>query len=82
MFFETAFGICIGCKLYNWIYKEKAQYCPGEICDVKAKQDIQKTSINQYIIIIAFFLFILFIYFTLNNYFKLVPTDLFKLMSK
>ncbi|MCI4442907.1 MAG: DUF4395 domain-containing protein [Lentimicrobium sp.] len=44
MFFETAFGICLGCKIYNFFNKEKAQYCPGEICDLKTKQDIQKTS--------------------------------------
>src|ERR1035437_1293630 len=25
LFFETAFGICIGCSIYNLIYKEKAQ---------------------------------------------------------
>src|SRR4051812_40193684 len=44
LFFESAFGICLGCKFYSLFYKEKAQYCPGEICDVKSKQDIQKTS--------------------------------------
>jgi len=82
MFFETAFGICIGCKLYNWMYKEKAQYCPGEICDVKSKQDIQKTALNQYIIFCSFIIFIVLIYITMNNYFKVEPTDLFKLMSK
>jgi len=36
LFFETAFGICLGCKFYSLFYKEKALYCPGEICDVKA----------------------------------------------
>ncbi|NCQ19377.1 MAG: DUF4395 domain-containing protein, partial [Ignavibacteria bacterium] len=40
LFFETAFGICIGCKFYSMFFKEKAQYCPGEVCDVKSKQDI------------------------------------------
>jgi Domain of unknown function (DUF4395) len=34
MFFETAFGICIGCKLYNLFHKEAAQLCPGGICEV------------------------------------------------
>ena len=29
LFFETAFGICLGCKFYSMFYKEKAQYCPG-----------------------------------------------------
>ncbi|MES1219080.1 MAG: DUF4395 domain-containing protein, partial [Bacteroidota bacterium] len=43
LFFESAFGICLGCKFYNLFYKEKAQHCPGEVCDPKSKQDIQKT---------------------------------------
>ena len=34
MFFETSFGICIGCKLYNALNKEKAQLCPGGVCGV------------------------------------------------
>ncbi|MBI5721357.1 MAG: DUF4395 domain-containing protein [Burkholderiales bacterium] len=32
LFFETAFGICIGCKVYNWFNKEQAQLCPGGVC--------------------------------------------------
>jgi len=35
LFFETAFGICIGCKLYNLFNKEKAQLCPGAVCEVE-----------------------------------------------
>lgn len=34
LFFETAFGICIGCKVYNVFNKEKAQLCPGGVCEV------------------------------------------------
>jgi hypothetical protein len=34
MFFETAFGICIGCKVYNWFHREQAQLCPGGVCEV------------------------------------------------
>lgn len=33
LFFETAFGICIGCKVYNRFHKEKAQLCPGGRCE-------------------------------------------------
>lgn len=54
LFFESAFGICLGCLFYGWAYKEKAQYCPGEICDVKARQDIQKTSGMQVGIVLGF----------------------------
>jgi hypothetical protein len=34
MFFETAFGICIGCKVYNLLNRQAAQLCPGGACDV------------------------------------------------
>src|SRR6185503_6455640 len=44
LFFESAFGICLGCKFYSVFYKENAQYCPGEVCDIKSKHDIQRTS--------------------------------------
>ncbi|HPV56163.1 MAG TPA: DUF4395 domain-containing protein, partial [Tenuifilaceae bacterium] len=53
LFFESVFGICLGCLLYKLIYKDKAQYCPGEVCDIKHKQDIQKTSWMQIFIVLA-----------------------------
>lgn len=34
LFFETAFGICIGCKVYNLFNKDQAQLCPGGVCEV------------------------------------------------
>src|SRR6266700_3105608 len=54
LFFESAFGICLGCKFYSLFFKEKAQYCPGEICDRKSKQAIQKTSGTQLLVVLAF----------------------------
>ena len=60
MFSESAFGICIGCKLYGFIKKDKAQYCPGEICDIKQKYDIQKISVKQWAVIFALLLLLHF----------------------
>jgi hypothetical protein len=37
MFFEAAFGICLGCKVYHLFNKEKAQLCPGGACDMPAR---------------------------------------------
>jgi len=34
LFFEAAFGICIGCKIYNAFNREKAQLCPGGVCEL------------------------------------------------
>ncbi|MFA4923956.1 MAG: DUF4395 domain-containing protein [Ignavibacteriaceae bacterium] len=77
LFFESAFGICLGCKFYSMVYKEKAQYCPGEVCDVKSKQDIQKTSWVQLLIVSGFIAYIVLTVFLFNNNFNKKPYDLF-----
>lgn len=77
LFFESAFGICLGCKFYSMFYKEKAQYCPGEVCDVKSKQEIQKTSKVQLFIVIAFIAYIFLTIFFFNGKFSEKPYALF-----
>jgi hypothetical protein len=77
LFFESAFGICLACKLYGMVYQEKAQYCPGEVCDVKSKQDIQKTSKTQLLIILAFIAYVFLTVFLFNDKFSKKPYDLF-----
>ncbi|MFZ4797980.1 MAG: DUF4395 domain-containing protein [Bacteroidia bacterium] len=81
LFFETAFGICIGCKIYNLVKKEKAQYCPGEICDLKAKQDIQKTTKTQLFIVLGLIILIIISSLIFNEKFKEMPSDLFGMMK-
>ncbi len=76
LFFETAFGICLGCKLYSIFYKEKAQHCPGEVCDIKSRQAIQKTSRAQLIIVFGFILYIFITVFLFNSSFSKEPYDL------
>ncbi len=41
LFFEAAFSICIGCKIFNLVKKEKATHCPGGVCEMKIKEPIQ-----------------------------------------
>ena len=77
LFFESAFGICLGCKFYSLFYKEKAQYCPGEVCDVRSKQSIQKISAVQLLIVLAFVAFIFLTAWFLNVEFSKQPYDLF-----
>jgi len=81
LFFESAFGICIGCVFYKLFYKEKAQYCPGEICDVKAKQDIQKVSLNQIVIVLGFIVMIILMTFFLNDVLSEKPGNLWELLN-
>ncbi|MEI8202384.1 MAG: DUF4395 domain-containing protein [Bacteroidota bacterium] len=77
LFFESVFGICLGCKFYNLFYKEKAQHCPGESCEVKTKQDIQKVTWGQILIVLGFVLFIILLVFLFNDTFSQKPFDLF-----
>ncbi len=81
LFFESVFGICLGCLFYGWFYKKKAQYCPGEICDVKAKQDIQKTSWMQLLIILFFIGFTVFMAYLFNDYFSIKPRELWEILK-
>ena len=81
LFFESAFGICLGCKFYSLFYREKAQFCPGEICDAKAKQDIQKTSVIQLLIVAGFIAYIFLTVFLFNNQFIKKPYDMFGIFS-
>jgi len=76
LFFESAFGICLGCKFYSMFYKEKAQYCPGEVCSAESKQEIQKTSIPQILIIFGFIASIYLTAVLFNDYLKVKPYDL------
>lgn len=77
LFFESAFGICLGCKLYPLFFKDKVQYCPGEVCDVKNKHDIQKTSVSQFLVLLAFIGFIVLTAYWMNDRFREMPHALF-----
>jgi len=77
LFFESAFGICLGCKFYSLFYKEKAQYCPGEVCDTKTKSDIQKTSKAQLLIIVGFTAYIVLAIFLFNDQYSKKPHNMF-----
>ncbi|MCK5028789.1 MAG: DUF4395 domain-containing protein [Bacteroidales bacterium] len=82
LFFESAFGICLGCLTYGWFYGKKAQYCPGEICDLKNKDDIQKTSFMQLLIVILFIAFIVASVFLFKDTFSEAPRDLWEILRE
>lgn len=77
LFFETAFGICLGCKFYPLFFKEKSKLCAGDVCDIKSKQDIQKTSGIQLLIVLAFVAFIFLMGWLFNDQLVKKPNDLF-----
>jgi len=81
LFFESAFGICLGCLTYGWFYKDKAQYCPGEVCEVKDMQDIQKTSKTQLLIVFGFIVYIVVSVYLFNDVFSESPSDLWEILG-
>jgi len=54
LFFETAFGICLGCMMYNAVMKDPAQLCPGGVCEIRRKEDIQRITLPQIAALAAF----------------------------
>jgi hypothetical protein len=77
LFFESVFGICLGCLFYNMFYKEKAQHCPGEICEIKDKHKIQKVTLLQILVVLAMAAVVVLLVFLLNDYFSVKPHALF-----
>lgn len=53
MFFESAFGICLGCWIYNRIRPDQAQLCPGGVCELPADAS-QRPGTAQWLVVGAF----------------------------
>jgi hypothetical protein len=81
LFFESAFGICLGCKVYHLVYKTKALYCPGEVCEIKSRKEIQKVSGAQILIVLGSVLFMVLVGVMHHENLQKKPYDIFGLES-
>ncbi|MEI7525346.1 MAG: DUF4395 domain-containing protein [Mariniphaga sp.] len=81
LLFESAFGICLGCLFYKWYYGKKAKYCPGEVCEIKERHEIQKSSWIHILIVLGFIAFIVASVYLFNNTFKEAPRNLFEIIG-
>ena len=81
LFFESAFGICLGCWVYGLFYRKKALYCAGEVCDVTKKQDIQKTSWAQILVLLGLIMSVILMIFFFNHQFAEKPKDLWTIIN-
>ncbi len=77
LFFEAAFGICLGCKFYGLVYRKPPELCPGEVCEVKARQSIQKTSLAQVLVLVASIALMVAATVTLTETLSVKPRPLF-----
>jgi len=53
LFFEAAFSICLGCKIFEWVKRKDPMYCPGGVCEMKIKEPIQTFSAAQKVILVS-----------------------------
>ncbi len=54
LIFESAFSICLGCKIYNLVMPKKATHCPGGVCEIKKKEKIQTfNSVQKFIFVLT-----------------------------
>lgn len=67
LFSETAFGICLGCIIYNKIFNKKAKYCPGGACEIRQQEEIQKISKAQWIVLSSAIIGIILLIFAFSN---------------
>jgi len=81
LFFEAVFGICLCCKFYPLFHKEITQHCPGGICEVKTKQEIQKTSLLQIGVLIGFFAIVITAMILFYDSFSAKPTELWVMVK-
>ena len=81
LIFESAFSICLGCKIYNLVMPQKATHCPGGVCEIRKKEKIQTFNIAQKLILITT---VALISFGAYNYFYKLEnkTPLGKMMSE
>ncbi len=56
LFFETAFGICLGCLVYPLFSRQPGQRCAGELCSPAAKSAGQNLSPKQQMVLFGFVL--------------------------
>lgn len=76
--FESIFGICVWCKMYNLFRKNKAELCAWWVCENNIKEDIQKTSFVQIIVLVVF---IALYIFSLNYFFIQKDNNVYNLNS-
>jgi hypothetical protein len=76
LFFETAFGICLGCWLYGLIYKKRPVHCGGASCERTNKHAIQLTSRLQILIVIGCIVYVSLTIIFFNDYLNVAPVHL------
>ena len=74
LFLESAFSICLGCKLFGLFKKDPVTHCPGGVCEIRQKEPVQTFTLAQKLITL---LTVLAFSFGLYSYFTKVESKTF-----
>ncbi len=66
LFMESAFGICLGCVVYNKVLKKEVALCAGGICEVREKAPIQHVGAPQFVLLAVFAVLMSGVYFQMD----------------
>jgi hypothetical protein len=77
LFFETSFGICLGCKAYALVTRKKPELCPGEVCEPGARQEIQRTTPAQLLVVAGMVAYVVVVAVVFHAGFGAAPRALF-----
>jgi hypothetical protein len=74
LFLESAFSICVGCKIFEIFKKDPVSHCPGGVCEIRTKEPIQTFNLAQKIIT---FTAVFALAFALYSYFTKIESKTF-----
>ena len=74
LFLESAFSICLGCKIFGLFKKDPVTHCPGGVCEIRTKDPVQTFNLAQKIITLTV---VLALSFGLYSYFTKVESKTF-----
>jgi len=60
LFLESAFSICVGCKIFGLFKKDPVTHCPGGVCEIRTKEPIQTFDLAQKIITFSVMIALIF----------------------
>ena len=77
LFFETAFGICLGCKFYPLFFKENTRYCAGQECSA-VRSAMRHISVAQLSVVVGLAIFMTALVFFFGDFYNKKPYILFE----
>ncbi|MGZ3837504.1 MAG: DUF4395 domain-containing protein [Flavisolibacter sp.] len=81
LFFESSFGICLGCLFYKWFHRNAPENCPGGVCDATKSPGFRKTSWIQLMVLLGLVVYVVMLVLFFNQQLSVTPKNLWTLLK-